>query len=287
MSEQGLLKIEGMDKLNKDTQEKLDRLERWYGSHKGSIVAFSGGIDSSLVLFLARKWQGKEGAIGIISRSESLKDKDFALAQEFSSLFDIHMEVIETRELEDERYSSNPFNRCYFCKDHLYRDLRKVCDRYPGFPVLNGTNADDYSDFRPGLKAAWEYEVLSPLATCEVNKEEIREIAKFFGLPNWNKPASPCLSSRIPYNQQITKTKLLEIEQAEELLNQFGFEDVRVRHYGDHGRIEVRKEDLPRLEKVENEVLEKIRGVGFRKVVIDREGLVSGKLNRSIKKGES
>jgi uncharacterized protein len=219
----------------------------------------------------------------VISRSESLKNKDFQLAQEFSLQFDIHMEVIETRELEDERYHNNPIDRCYFCKDHLYSDLKTICERYPGFPVLNGTNADDYSDYRPGLKAARQYEILSPLADCRVTKEEVRQLAKYFELPNWNKPASPCLSSRIPYNQKITKKKLLEIERAEDLLNQFGFEDVRVRHYGDHGKIEVAREDLPRLIQVREEVIEKIKKVGFREVEIDTEGLVSGKLNRRIK----
>lgn len=277
------MEVNSMEQLNVTTKDKLERLEHWYTRRKGSIVAFSGGVDSSLVLYLARKWQGNEKAIGVISRSESLKKRDYKLAVEFSRQFDIHMEVIETRELEDERYSSNPIDRCFFCKDHLYGDLRPVCDKYPGFPVLNGTNADDYSDYRPGLKAAKQYEVLSPLADCQVTKKEIREIARHYGLPNWDKPASPCLSSRIPYNQPITRKKLVEIEQAEELLNQFGFDDVRVRHYGDHGRVEVRKEDLPRLMKVKEEVTAGIRNVGFSRVVIDEEGLVSGKLNRNLK----
>jgi uncharacterized protein len=272
-----------MKELSSNTKHKLGSLEEWYRSRKGSIVAFSGGIDSSLVLFLARQWQGKEGAIGVISRSQSLKSKDFELAQNFSRQFDITMEVIVTRELEDERYSSNPIDRCYFCKEHLYNDLRVVCDRYPGFPVLNGTNADDFRDYRPGLKAARENEILSPLADCGITKEEIREIARYFGLPNWNKPASPCLSSRIPYSHRITTKKLVEIERAEELLNQFGFEDVRVRHYGDHGRIEVPPEELPRLISMKEQVVEKILEVGFDQVVIDEEGLVSGKLNRAIK----
>ena len=271
-----------MEQLKKTTREKLEKLEQWYRRRKGSIVAFSGGIDSSLVLFLARKWQGKENAVGVISRSESLKTRDYKLALEFSRQFDIQMEVIETRELDDERYSSNPIDRCFFCKDHLYSDLQMICDRYPGFPVLNGTNAEDYSDYRPGLKAAKQYEVLSPLADCQVNKPEIREMARVFGLPNWNKPASPCLSSRIPYTHPITKKKLVEIEQAEDLLNRFGFEDVRVRHYGDHGKIEVKKEDLSRLMQMKDEVTAGIMKVGFPRVVIDEEGLVSGKLNRNI-----
>lgn len=115
-----------MEELKKSTEEKLKKLEKWFGERKGSIVAFSGGIDSSLVLFLARKWQGREGAIGVISNSESLKSKDFQLAQSFSTQYDIHMEVIKTRELEDERYNENPIDRCFFCKEHLYSDLQSI-----------------------------------------------------------------------------------------------------------------------------------------------------------------
>lgn len=270
--------------MKNETKTKLERLEHWFGEHTGSIVAFSGGIDSSLLLFLARKWQGREAAIGVISDSESLKRKDLELARSFSQDFDILLEEIQTRELEDERYNENPVDRCYFCKDHLYTDLQAISEKYPGFPVLNGTNADDHGDYRPGMKAAHKYQVLSPLADCGINKEEIREIARHFELPNWNKPASPCLSSRIPYTHSITRKKLVEIEQAENLLNSFGFEDVRVRHYGDHGRIEVRREELPRLLEMQSSLVEQIRDIGFPDVVIDEEGLVSGKLNRSIGK---
>jgi uncharacterized protein len=273
-----------MGVLKRDTEEKLTKLEKWFREQPGSIVAFSGGIDSSLLLFLARRWQGRQAAIGVISDSESLKRKDLQLAQSFSKQFDIILEIIETRELDDERYNENPVDRCYFCKDHLYTDLQVISDKYTGFPVLNGTNADDHGDYRPGMKAAVQYQVLSPLADCGITKEEIREIARHFELPNWDKPASPCLSSRIPYTHSITKKKLVEIEQAENLLNSFGFEDVRVRHYGDHGRIEVRSEEIPRLLEMQSSVVEKITEIGFPRVVIDEEGLVSGKLNRSIGK---
>jgi len=269
--------------MKKDTEEKLSKLRKWFEELPGSIVAFSGGIDSSLLLYLARRWQGRQAAIGVISDSESLKRKDFQLAQDFSRQFDIILEVIETRELEDERYKQNPVDRCYFCKDHLYADLRTISEKYPGFPVLNGTNVDDHGDYRPGMRAATEYQVLSPLADCGISKEEIREISKHFELPNWNKPASPCLSSRIPYTHSITRKKLVEIEKAEDVLNSFGFEDVRVRHYGDHGKVEVRKEDLPRLMDMKESVVDKIRDIGFPEVVIDEEGLVSGKMNRVIK----
>jgi uncharacterized protein len=270
-------------RMKEETRKKLEKLEGWFGGLSGSIVAFSGGVDSSLVLYLARKWQGRDRAIGVISRSESLKRKDFQLAQSFSEQYDIHMEVIVTRELEDERYRQNPVDRCYFCKDHLYRDLGKIAGKYPGFAVLNGTNADDRGDYRPGQAAADQYEVRSPLSECGITKEEIREIARHFGLPNWDKPASPCLSSRIPYNHAITEKKLVEVEQAEDLLNAFGFGEVRVRHYGDHGRVEVARKDLPRIMAMKEEVVEKIREIGFAAVVIDEEGLVSGKLNRGMK----
>ncbi len=268
--------------LSKETVAGLEKLKQWFDNREGSIVAFSGGIDSSLVLYLARVWQGKERAIGVISRSESLKTRDFELAQSFSRQFDIHMEVIVTRELEDERYNSNPLDRCYFCKEHLYSDLQIIAEKYPGFAVLNGNNADDYGDYRPGMKAADKYEVHAPLAECRITKTEIREIARYFKLPNWDKPASPCLSSRIPYNHKITRQKLDAIEQAETLLNRFGFDDVRVRHYGDLGKIEVNKKDLPKLMEVKDTVIEQIRQIGFDQVVIDEEGLVSGKLNRGM-----
>lgn len=269
-----------MTKLSIEIEQKLEVLEKWYTQQSGSIVAFSGGIDSTLVLYLARKFQGKEKAIGVISNSESLKAKDFKLAQDFCEQFDIHLEVIKTNELEDERYNSNPIDRCFFCKDHLFTDLTKICDKYPGFKVLSGTNFDDLGDYRPGINAAKKNEVLAPLADCKISKEEIRQIAKHFELPNWDKPASPCLSSRIPYNHTVTREKLRQIEAAEDILNAYGFEDVRVRHYDTYGKIEVHSEDLTKLQLVRDEVVEKITALGFEHCEIDEEGLVSGKLNR-------
>lgn len=273
-----------MDILISALQQKLNKLQTWFEAKTGSIVAFSGGIDSTLVLFLAHKFQGKEKVIGVISNSESLKQKDFKLAQDFCIQFDINLEVIKTNELEDERYSENPINRCYFCKEHLFTDLTEIKNKYPNFMVLNGTNFDDLGDYRPGIDAAKKLKVLSPLVDCEVTKEELRQIAKHFNLPNWNKPASPCLSSRMPYGYKVTKEKLQQVEAAEELLNSFGFEDVRVRHYNTYGKIEVLKKDIEKLFLVQDEVVEKISALGFQKVEIDTEGLVSGKLNRAIGK---
>jgi pyridinium-3,5-biscarboxylic acid mononucleotide sulfurtransferase len=275
-----------MNNLSPHLQNKIHLLEHWFSKRKGSIVAFSGGIDSTLVLFLARKFQGKQNAIGVISNSESLKSKDFELAKEFCLTFDIHLEIIKTMELTDERYNQNPENRCYFCKEHLFHDLQSIKEKYPEFDVLSGTNYDDLGDYRPGLQAAAKYKVLSPMVDCNLTKAELRQIAKHFDLPNWDKPASPCLSSRIPYNHQITREKLQQVEDAENILNDFGFKDVRVRHYGTYGQIEVKREELEKLLLVEEEVLDKIRNVGFANLKIDKEGLVSGKLNRVLKSVE-
>lgn len=272
-----------MNELSPHLQHKLHQLEDWFSKRKGSIVAFSGGIDSTLVLFLARKFQGKENAIGVISNSESLKSKDFELAKSFCKDFDIQLEVIKTLELGDIRYNKNPENRCYFCKEHLFQDLQLIKNKYPDFDVLSGTNHDDLGDYRPGLQAAAKYKILSPMVDCDLTKEELRQIAKHFELPNWNKPASPCLSSRIPYNHEITLDKLKQVEAAENILNELGFNDVRVRHYGDYGKVEVQPTELEKLFAVEEQVIDQIKAIGFQDVRIDREGLVSGKLNRVLK----
>ncbi|MEI8112387.1 MAG: ATP-dependent sacrificial sulfur transferase LarE [Bacteroidia bacterium] len=272
-----------MNNLHPELKEKLNSLEHWFGQRKGSIVAFSGGIDSTLVLYLARKFQGKENAIGVISNSESLKNKDFKLAQSFCEEFDIQLRVIKTNELADMRYSENPINRCFFCKDHLFHDLQELKKDYPGFEILSGTNYDDLGDYRPGIDAAQKNQVISPLVDCRLTKEEIREIARNFNLPNWNKPASPCLSSRIPYNQDVTLEKLRQIEAAEDLLNSYGFEDVRLRHYGTYGKIEVKREDLEKLLPIREKVISEIKKFGFEQIEIDEEGLVSGKMNRVLK----
>jgi len=275
-----------MNELNPVLNEKLHLLENWFRQRKGSLVAFSGGIDSTLVLFLARKFQGRDFAIGVISNSESLKNKDFKLAQSFCEEFDIQLNIIKTDELTDSRYSENPINRCFFCKDHLFHDLQEMKKEYPGFEILSGTNYDDLGDYRPGIDAAQKNLVISPLVDCKVTKEEIRAIARHFNLPNWNKPASPCLSSRIPYNQAVTLEKLKQIEAAEDLLNSYGFEDVRVRHFGTFGKIEVQKADLEKLQLIKGKVIGEIKAIGFDRIEIDEEGLVSGKMNRVLSTSE-
>lgn len=263
--------------------EKIEQIESWFSLHKSKvIVAFSGGVDSCLVAFLARKFLGKENSMAVIADSPSLKRKDLDIAKAFCNQFDIPLEVVKTRELKNPNYASNPIDRCYFCKFTLYDELKLMGEKYPGATILNGQNFDDLGDYRPGIKAAKEFRVYKPLADCNFTKEDIRAMARHFDLPTWDKPASPCLSSRIPYGQEVTVEKLRQIEEAEDMLNSLGFNDVRVRHYGDKARIEVPANQLERLKLHESAIKDNIKDLGFKQCEIDEEGLVSGKLNRAI-----
>lgn len=262
-------------------EELLGRLEAWFNPVEGSLTAFSGGVDSALVLFLSSRFLGEKG-MGVIADSPSLKRRDLNQAQEFCEQFGITLRVIRTGELENQNYASNPDNRCFFCKDTLYRKMEGLQDEYPGYYFLNGTNKDDHGDYRPGLQAASNHGIHSPLSDCGISKAEVRLLAKHFDLPVWDKPASPCLSSRIPYGQEVTGKKLEQIEQAETFLNELGFEEVRVRHFGAEARIEVPAASVASLLPHKAKIREAFSSLGFETATIDAEGLVSGKLNRSI-----
>ena len=221
------------------TDDCLARLADWFAGAPGALVAFSGGVDSSLVAFLAHHFLGKERALAVISASPSLKMSELDGAKAFARRHGIPVEVIVTREMENPNYTSNPANRCYFCKHTLYTELDEMRNKYPGWWVLNGQNTDDLGDYRPGLQAAREFEVRAPLGECGLDKAAVRRLAAHFELECWDKPASPCLSSRVPYGQEVTFEKLRQIEKAEAFLNGAGFPVCRVRHYGDTARIEL------------------------------------------------
>ncbi|MFY0653367.1 MAG: ATP-dependent sacrificial sulfur transferase LarE [Cyclobacteriaceae bacterium] len=266
---------------NNIVKKHLIKLEKWFLDQEQTLTAFSGGIDSSLVLYLSRYFLGEKG-IGCISLSPSLKTKDYNDAVQFCKKYDIQLETIKTSELNDDNYLSNPSNRCYFCKNHLYMGLEELRPKYPNHTLLNGANLDDLGDYRPGLQSAKEFKILSPLVECGIDKQAVRAIAKYMGLTHWDKPASPCLSSRVPYGSSITFDKLKQIEEAEYILNGYGFEDVRVRHYGEEARVEVPADELPKLKAVFADASEEIKKLGFESCTIDDEGLVSGKLNRVL-----
>ena len=260
----------------------LDQLETWFESCPGAVIAFSAGVDSSLVAVLARRFLPRDQVLAVQSASPSLKRSDLQLGVEFCREHDIPMEVIETQELQLEAYRSNPANRCYFCKQTLYKDLSVVAVRRASTWILNGTNTDDLGDYRPGLTAASEFLVRSPLAECGLDKAAVRRLARDLNLTCSDKPASPCLSSRIPYGQEVTEEKLRRIETAEALLQTLGFPESRVRHVQRLAVIEVPSHQVSELIRHRNKLNRQLAELGFEEVQIDLEGLVSGKLNRAL-----
>ncbi|MBX2872390.1 MAG: ATP-dependent sacrificial sulfur transferase LarE [Saprospiraceae bacterium] len=262
--------------------QELSQLKQWFAQHTSSITAFSGGVDSALVLYVSHLVLG-EKAIGLISNSESLKSKDFQVALDFCQQYGIHLEVIKTQELQDPNYFQNPANRCFYCKNHLYEAMIEVVQsRYPGYVLLNGTNHDDLGDYRPGIQASKVHSIVSPLAELGFTKKTVIELAAYLGLPNAFKPPSPCLSSRIPYGTAVTEARLKQIEKAEYLLQRYGFEQVRVRHHGSRASIEVPTGEVAKLRLQLPAIKEGLQLLGFEVVEIDEEGFVSGKLNRAL-----
>ena len=262
--------------------DKLSLLKNWFRNHKGTVTAFSGGVDSSLVLYVSNLVL-RENAIGLISNSESLKSKDFDIASSFCLNHNIKLEVIKTDELNDPNYTANPSNRCFFCKNHLYEAMIDIIGvKYPAYTIINGTNFDDLGDYRPGLEAATIHQIKSPLVELKITKKEVIEMANELGIETANKPPSPCLSSRIPYGTKVNNERLRQIENAEYILNDFGFDTVRVRNKGDEASIEVPNDEIEKLIEQFELISLGIRNLGFKNVKIDNEGFVSGKLNRVL-----
>lgn len=257
-------------------------LRNWFSDCPFALVAFSGGVDSSLVAWLAAELLGPERHLAVISASPSLKLSDLDEGKAFAARHGIRLQVVETRELQNPQYAANPANRCYFCKHTLYTELTGLAEAHAPCWILNGTNQDDLGDYRPGLQAASEFEVKSPLAECGFSKEDVRNLAAEAGLECWNKPAAPCLSSRIPYGQRVTVEKLRRIEKGEALLREQGFAVCRVRHEGESARIEVESERVEEAGELLGRILPVFQDFGFKSVELDREGFVSGKLNREL-----
>jgi uncharacterized protein len=244
------------------------------------IVAFSGGVDSALVLHVASQELG-ERAVGITARSESLAEREYAGAVAFAAAVDAKHEVIETRELHDPSYAANPVDRCYFCKRELYSTLATIAHERGLAAIVDGYNRDDEGDWRPGRRAAREYEVRSPLYEAGLRKADVRALAQKLGLAVWDKPALACLSSRFPYGTPITLELLRQVDRAEQAVHDAGFRACRVRHHGEIARIEVPPADLPRFADPETtaRVVAGVRDAGYRFVTLDLGGYVSGGFN--------
>ena len=265
---------------NGSWQLKLERLREELGRLRSAVVAYSGGVDSSLLLRVAHEVLG-ERAVGVIGRSDSYAGRELALALEQAAAFGARVEVVSTGELADPRFRSNPTDRCYHCKSELYRELHSLAERLGAEAILDGTIADDLADWRPGRRAAAEGSVRSPLAELGFRKADVREAAAHYGLASDEKPASPCLASRIPYGTEITRENLGRVERGEELLRALGFREMRLRHHGDMARIEVPLPDLTRVLEPEARarLVEGLKSLGYRFVTLDLEGFRSGSLN--------
>lgn len=251
----------------------------------GSVmVAFSGGVDSAYLAYVAHSEIG-ERALAVTGDSASYPTFQRELARELTSRFGIRHEMIFTEEFEDENYTSNPSNRCYYCKSELYTKLSRIAREREIAVICDGTNADDVGDYRPGRQAARELGVRSPLLECGLTKAEIRELSRRAGLATWNEPASACLSSRVPYGQVVTIEKLSVIDKAEIALKRLGFRQVRVRHHGDIARIEVAEEEIARAldQAMIGKISSALKALGFKYVTLDLEGYRTGSLNEALK----
>ena len=267
--------------MNSTLEQKYQRLQTLIGAYDSAIVAFSGGIDSSLVAYVAGQVLGAR-ALAVTSGSASLKRTDLALSRKLSDDWGIQHQVIVTDELSKADYRANPTNRCFHCKTSLYTELAQIATDQGFAEILNGTNLDDLGDHRPGLIAADNHQVRSPLVEAGFHKADIRALATTLGLENADKPQAACLSSRFPYGTAINQELLAQVEAAENLLAELGFSQFRVRHHGKVARLEILPAEFA-LAVTERETLQReIRALGYRFVAMDLGGFRSGSLNEGL-----
>jgi uncharacterized protein len=262
--------------------QKEHALRETLSSLGSVIVAYSGGVDSAYLAWVAHDTLGSR-ALAITAESPSYPDQHRRMALEIAGRFGLHHEIIHTSELERPEYRANPANRCYFCKHELYTQLSRIAAER-GAVIVDGSNADDRGDYRPGRQAAREFGVRSPLDEVDLTKDEIRALSHRAGLPTWDEPASACLSSRIPYHSEVTGEKLRMIERAERALHERGFRVCRVRHHDDLARIEFGANELARALDPETReaIVRDLKAAGYRYVTIDLQGYRTGSLNEGL-----
>lgn len=270
-----------MKHLSDELAAKRDRLLELLAGFESCAVAFSGGVDSVLLAKAAYEALG-DRAVAVTGVSDSLAEGELEEATEVARLIGIRHEVIRTEEFARDGYRQNAPDRCYYCKTELYTQLADLLPRLGVAVIVNGANLDDRGDHRPGMVAAQEHQVRSPLLECEFTKRDVRQLADYWGLPTWDKPATPCLSSRIAYGEEVTPQRVRMVDQAEQFLRAQGLRELRVRyHKGDQARIEVPLAALPKLcdPPVREALVRHFKSLGFKFVTLDLEGFRSGSMN--------
>ena len=265
----------------KEKLAKLKDLLRGYGS---CLIAFSGGVDSTLLLKVASSVLPAQGILAVTAKSPTYPAQELAFAKRIAKELGVRHIIIKTNELKDKRFVSNPVNRCYFCKQKLFARLRKLASGNKLKYVCDASNISDKSDFRPGNLAKQRSGVRSPLFEAGLSKEDIRKLSRSFKLITWDKPSLACLASRIPYGVRITRVILSRIDKAESMLRSEGFKQCRLRHYNGLCRIEVQEEDLLRVLSRRNRVIDKLKKLGYNYVTLDLEGYRTGSMNPTLPK---
>lgn len=284
MNNPGPAKRREDEALPAQLQVKVERIKEILADLERVVVAFSGGVDSTLVAQLALDVLGRDNVLAAIAISASLGQDEERDALRILNEIGISHVQTATNEVEDPRYAANPINRCYFCKEHVYAALIDVARQHGFETVVDGFNAEDTSDFRPGRKAGRELGVRSPLCEVGLSKDEIRTLARHLGLSNWDKPQMACLSSRVEYGITITPKVLSQVDRAETALRRLGFADLRVRHHNKLARVEVEREMIPRALEQREEIVAAVRAAGYTHVTIDPEGLRHGSMNEGFVK---
>jgi len=265
--------------------QKWDHLRSLLSEMRTVLLAYSGGVDSSVLLRAAAEILG-QNLIAVTAVSETYPAEELHLAKQFTASLGVRHRILQTEELSNDEFSRNAEDRCYHCKHELFGKLRQIAES-EGIPwILDGSNTDDQRDFRPGRRAAGEFSVRSPLAESGLSKQEIRDLARRLNLPMWDKPSLACLSSRIPYGTRITPDLVKNIQAAEDVVRSLGIRQVRVRHHGDTARIEVDREDLIRLvsEDARRVIVDSFKALGYAYVCLDLEGYRTGSMNEVITK---